>query len=58
MAHSLDLEVVAEGVETQEQLSFLQMHRCDLIQGFFFSAPLSVDEMEPFLMSRSAAAAG
>ncbi|WP_275099843.1 putative bifunctional diguanylate cyclase/phosphodiesterase [Sedimenticola hydrogenitrophicus] len=40
MAHSLRLQVVAEGVETLEQLQFLQAHRCDLIQGFYFSKPL------------------
>jgi EAL domain-containing protein (putative c-di-GMP-specific phosphodiesterase class I) len=40
MAHSLKLDVVAEGVETQEQLDFLRCHRCDQVQGFFFSEPL------------------
>ncbi len=40
LAHSLNLEVMAEGVETREQLDFLIEHRCDMIQGFFFSKPL------------------
>jgi diguanylate cyclase (GGDEF)-like protein len=40
MAHSLKLDVVAEGVETQEQLDFLRCHRCDQVQGFHFSPPL------------------
>jgi diguanylate cyclase (GGDEF)-like protein/PAS domain S-box-containing protein len=37
MAHGLKLKVVAEGVETPEQLAFLRLHQCDLIQGFIFS---------------------
>src|SRR5207253_1667771 len=41
MAHSLDLEVIAEGVETEQQLAFLHQQRCDRIQGFFFSAPMA-----------------
>ncbi len=41
MAHSLGLKVVAEGVETEDQLSFLQMSKCNLIQGFLFNKPVS-----------------
>lgn len=40
MAHSLDIKVVAEGVETAEQLAFLRERGCDMIQGYFFSKPL------------------
>jgi diguanylate cyclase (GGDEF)-like protein len=56
MAHSLDLEVVAEGVETEAQLDFLQRQHCDSIQGYFFSAPLAPEDMEPFLVAKNAAA--
>jgi len=44
MAHGLKLEVVAEGVETSEQLAFLRLHQCDLIQGFLFSKAVPADD--------------
>ena len=40
MARSLGLNVVAEGVETAEQLAFLRQHRCDVVQGYWLSPPL------------------
>jgi diguanylate cyclase (GGDEF)-like protein/PAS domain S-box-containing protein len=40
MGRSLKMRVVAEGVETQEELAFLQAHQCDEAQGYFFSRPL------------------
>ncbi len=40
MAHSLNIRVIAEGVETAEQLAFLRQHRCDGMQGYYFSRPL------------------
>jgi len=45
LAHSLDLVVVAEGVETDEQLGFLDAHGCDQVQGFRFSPPLPEAEI-------------
>lgn len=55
MAHSLNLKVVAEGVETAEQLAFLSQRHCDIIQGFYFSAPMPAEELEPYLMERKVA---
>lgn len=43
LARELKIKVVAEGVETKEQLSFLQKHQCDLIQGYLFSRPVEVE---------------
>ncbi len=41
MAHKLRMKVVAEGVENKDQLEFLRWHKCDAIQGYFFSEPCS-----------------
>jgi diguanylate cyclase (GGDEF)-like protein/PAS domain S-box-containing protein len=45
MAHSLRLKVVAEGVETLDQLDFLRLHGCDEVQGYYLSKPLPADEL-------------
>jgi EAL domain-containing protein (putative c-di-GMP-specific phosphodiesterase class I) len=46
MSHSLNYEVLAEGVETQKQLDFLKKNKCEIIQGFYFGYPLTSDEFE------------
>ncbi|WP_409345218.1 putative bifunctional diguanylate cyclase/phosphodiesterase [Paenibacillus sp. MBLB4367] len=52
MAHHLHLEVIAEGVETKEQLKFLDHNRCNHIQGYWFSPPVNVAHIEELLRSR------
>jgi EAL domain-containing protein (putative c-di-GMP-specific phosphodiesterase class I) len=49
MAHSLRLKVVAEGIETTEQLSFLRRSGCDFGQGYRLGRPLPAAEIEPLL---------
>ena len=51
MAHGLNLEVVAEGVETEAQLTYLEYLGCEYAQGYFFSKPIPFAEMENFLES-------
>jgi diguanylate cyclase len=49
MGRSLELVVIAEGVETEEQLAFLKDRQCDQLQGFLFSRPLTPEAFESFL---------
>lgn len=44
LAKSLNLKVVAEGVECKEQLDYLRQHKCDVIQGYYFSKPLNPEQ--------------
>lgn len=52
MAHALGKEVVAEGVETAEQLQFLRERRCDSAQGFFLAQPMPVAQVSELLQAR------
>lgn len=51
MAHILGLKVVAEGVETQEQLALLTVQGCDIAQGYLFSKPVSAEKITEILVS-------
>jgi EAL domain-containing protein (putative c-di-GMP-specific phosphodiesterase class I) len=52
LAHSLDLSVVAEGVENAQQMDFLREAGCDTMQGYYFSRPVPAPELEQMLRAR------
>jgi len=52
LGHSLGLEVVAEGAETQAHIDFLRNEGCDEVQGYFYSQPLPAGDMTSFLSRR------
>ncbi len=56
LGHELGMRVLAEGVETEEQLEFLRAHQCDLVQGYLISRPLSVPKLSEWLASSPYAA--
>jgi diguanylate cyclase (GGDEF)-like protein/PAS domain S-box-containing protein len=49
LAHNLGMRIVAEGVETEEQLEYLRARQCDLAQGYYFSRPVSADAVIEFI---------
>ena len=53
MAHQLNLRVVAEGVETTEELTFVHENNCDEIQGYFFSEPITSEEFTQLLQTEN-----
>lgn len=53
LAHTIDIKVTAEGVENQAQFDFLKNHACDEIQGFYYSEPLSSEELSKFIKAHS-----
>ncbi|PAV26266.1 diguanylate cyclase [Tamilnaduibacter salinus] len=56
MAHSLGLEVIAEGVEDESQTHFLQDHGCDFSQGYFYCRPIVADEFVEWIQTNTRAA--
>ncbi len=52
LAHSLGHKVIAEGVETKEQLEFMRNHGCDAVQGYYFSKPLTAASLTEYLHSQ------
>ena len=53
LARNLHLKVLAEGVETDEQLSILRDNGCDYVQGYYFSRPLPASELLPYLKNQN-----
>jgi len=49
MGHALDLQVIAEGVESKEQLAFLISKSCDQVQGYLISRPLPAEQIDALL---------
>jgi predicted signal transduction protein with EAL and GGDEF domain len=54
LAHNLNMQVVAEGLERPEQVAFLQSLDCDLGQGYFFSKPMAAEQAEAFMLKSHA----
>ncbi|MBU1978006.1 MAG: EAL domain-containing protein [Gammaproteobacteria bacterium] len=50
MGRKMGLKVIAEGVETEEQMTFLQSMQCDFMQGYYFSKPVPVDEFKALVL--------
>jgi len=53
MVHSLDMEVVAEGVETEGQFRYLKKKNCDIVQGYLLGRPLNDDKMKELLLNNN-----
>jgi EAL domain-containing protein (putative c-di-GMP-specific phosphodiesterase class I) len=45
----MNMQIIAEGVETEQQASFLKEHHCDYGQGYFYSRPLNADKMQELI---------
>ena len=58
LAHSLKLHVIAEGVETEEQLSYLRLHGCDEMQGYLFSPPIAAQQFIQLLQKKNSKPTG
>jgi diguanylate cyclase (GGDEF)-like protein len=54
LAHQLGIKVIAEGVEKEDQLIFLKENGCDYIQGYYFSKPVSLDQLQTIIHSSDA----
>ncbi|WP_174875516.1 EAL domain-containing protein [Vogesella oryzae] len=58
MARNLNMQVVAEGVETIEQWQFLEQHGCDQVQGYLLAKPMAAEQVEPLLRNATLLPAG
>lgn len=55
MARGLEMEIIAEGIETEEQMDFFRMHSCDQVQGFLFSPAVNADQITESLLAQQGA---
>jgi diguanylate cyclase (GGDEF)-like protein len=53
LANTLKVNIIAEGVETNEEVNWLKQNNCDVIQGYFFSRPLPIEELKIFLIANN-----
>jgi EAL domain-containing protein (putative c-di-GMP-specific phosphodiesterase class I) len=53
LGKQLNINVVAEGIETQEQLAILKNARCDVLQGYYFSKPMKIADLEIYIKNNS-----
>ncbi|WP_071189703.1 EAL domain-containing protein [Trichormus sp. NMC-1] len=53
LADSLNINIIAEGVETNEELNWLKQNHCSIIQGYFFSRPLGIEDLKIFLLANN-----
>jgi len=51
LADSLDMDIIAEGVENREELEFLKAQKCDIVQGYYFSPPVKAEDFRDLLTS-------
>ncbi len=49
IAHSMDMQIICEGVETKQQVDLLKQLDCDIVQGYYFYQPMPYDEFERIL---------
>ncbi|MCX5964897.1 MAG: EAL domain-containing protein [Cyanobacteria bacterium] len=52
LANTLRVDIIAEGAETNEEVNWLKQNNCDVIQGYFFSRPLSIEDLKVFLLAQ------
>jgi diguanylate cyclase len=53
LADSLNINIIAEGVETNEELNWLKQNHCSIIQGYFISRPLAIEDLKIFLLAKN-----
>ena len=56
MINKLGYQIIMEGVETEEQMKFIASTKCDMVQGYFISRPMPMDEFKQFLQDYNAKA--